>query len=64
MARRLGLDKDFTWRTAEDAIDYQLEPAGVTVDMLRKHPEGIRYFSLPKDRFLIRSKERRAGFNR
>lgn len=42
LARRLGLKKEFPWQTAEAAIDYQLEPAGITVDMLRKNPEGIQ----------------------
>ena len=41
LARRIGLEKEFPWRTAEEAIDYQLEPAGITVAMLREHPEGI-----------------------
>lgn len=41
MARRIGLEKEFPWQTAEEAIDYQLEPAGITVAMLREKPEGI-----------------------
>ena len=41
LARRLGLEKEFPWQTAEEAIDYQLEPAGITVAMLREKPEGI-----------------------
>ncbi|MDI6616492.1 MAG: molybdopterin-dependent oxidoreductase, partial [Syntrophaceae bacterium] len=41
LARRIGLEKEFPWRTAEEAIDYQLEPAGITVSMLRENPEGI-----------------------
>ncbi len=42
LARRLGMEKEFPWQTAEEAIDYQLEPAGITVEMLREKPEGIR----------------------
>ncbi|MFH1950353.1 MAG: molybdopterin-dependent oxidoreductase [Pseudomonadota bacterium] len=42
LGRRLGLERDFPWHTAEDAINYQLEPAGITVDMLRENPDGIR----------------------
>jgi anaerobic selenocysteine-containing dehydrogenase len=42
LARRLGLGEEFPWETAEDAIDYQLEPAGITVDILRKNPGGTR----------------------
>ena len=41
LARRIGLEKEFPWKTAEEAIDYQLEPAGITVEMLRKSPDGI-----------------------
>jgi anaerobic selenocysteine-containing dehydrogenase len=41
LARRIGLGKEFPWRTAEEAIDFQLEPAGITVSMLRENPEGI-----------------------
>ncbi|MCK9275088.1 MAG: molybdopterin-dependent oxidoreductase [Syntrophales bacterium] len=41
LARRIGLEKEFPWQTAEEAIDYQLEPSGITVAMLREHPEGI-----------------------
>lgn len=42
LARRLGLGDEFPWQTAEEAIDYQLEPAGITVDILRKNPGGVR----------------------
>ena len=41
LARRLGLKKEFPWQTVEDVIDYQLEPSGINVDMLRKNPAGI-----------------------
>lgn len=36
LGRRLGFATEFPWQTAEAAIDYQLEPAGVTVADLRK----------------------------
>lgn len=42
LGRRLGLSEDFPWQTAEEAIDYQLEPAGVTVADLRAHGKGLR----------------------
>lgn len=41
LARRLGLQDEFPWTTAEGAIDYQLEPAGITCAQLREHPEGV-----------------------
>lgn len=42
LARKLGFAKEFPWQSAEEAINYQLEPAGVTVEMLRKNPNGLR----------------------
>jgi anaerobic selenocysteine-containing dehydrogenase len=41
LGRRLGLERDFPWHTAEEAIDYQLEPSGITVARLRENPLGI-----------------------
>ena len=41
LARRLGLEREFPWQTVEEAIDYQLEPAGITVAKLRENPAGI-----------------------
>jgi anaerobic selenocysteine-containing dehydrogenase len=41
LARKLGLEKEFPWQTAEEAIDYHLEPSGITVDMLRRNPGGL-----------------------
>ena len=41
LGRRLGLERDFPWQTAEEAIDYQLEPSGITVAKLRENPMGI-----------------------
>ncbi len=42
LGRRLGLSEDFPWQTAEEAIDYQLAPAGVTVADLRANGKGLR----------------------
>ncbi len=42
LARSLGLEQEFPWETAEEAIDYQLAPSGITVDMLRQNSEGLR----------------------
>ena len=41
LARRIGLEEEFPWRTAEAAIDEQLAPAGITAEMLRLNPDGI-----------------------
>jgi len=42
LGRRLGFAEEFPWQTAEEAIDYQLEPAGVTVGDLRNNGKGLR----------------------
>ncbi|OQY02433.1 MAG: hypothetical protein B6I26_00930 [Desulfobacteraceae bacterium 4572_130] len=41
LAKKLGMDKEFPWDNAEDAINYQLEPSGITVEKLRENPKGI-----------------------
>ena len=41
LARKLGYEEDFPWKDENEAIDYEFEPLGLTVDELRKHPEGI-----------------------
>ncbi|MDY6904279.1 MAG: molybdopterin-dependent oxidoreductase [Thermodesulfobacteriota bacterium] len=41
LGRRLGLTAEFPWQTAEAALDDQLAPAGITVDDLRAHPQGL-----------------------
>lgn len=41
LARRIGLEDEFPWQSAEEAIDYQLEPVGITVQQLRENPEGV-----------------------
>jgi len=42
LGRRLGFAAEFPWQTAEEAIDYQLEPSGVTVEKLRLNGKGLR----------------------
>jgi anaerobic selenocysteine-containing dehydrogenase len=51
LGRRLGFEKEFPWQTAEQAIDYQLESAKLSVDMLRKNPEGIRVTPLQYEKY-------------
>ena len=45
LARRVGLEEYFPWENAIDAFNWELEPNGIDVDWLRKHPEGyvVRY---------------------
>jgi anaerobic selenocysteine-containing dehydrogenase len=42
LGRRLNLDRLFPWHSVDQAIDCQLEPAGITTAQLRRHPQGIR----------------------
>lgn len=41
LGKKLGYAEYFPWKTREEAIDYELEPLGVTCEKLRAHPEGI-----------------------
>ncbi len=54
LGRRLGFVEEFPWQTAEEAIDYQLEPSGLTVAKLREHPEGLRASPLEFEKFRTR----------
>jgi anaerobic selenocysteine-containing dehydrogenase len=51
LGRRLGFTQEFPWQTAEEAIDYQLEPAGVTVDDLRRNGKGLRIEELRYEKY-------------
>lgn len=51
LGRRLGLGEDFPWQTAEEAINYQLEPAGVSVDDLRGNGKGLRIEELRYEKY-------------
>jgi anaerobic selenocysteine-containing dehydrogenase len=54
LARRLGLEREFPWTTVEEAIDEQLQPAGITVADLRRHPEGLSVAETAFQKFLQR----------
>ncbi len=51
LARRMGFEKDFPWTRVEEAIDYQLEPSGLTVEALRKNPGGIVYEEIRYEKY-------------
>ena len=57
LGRRLGYSEEFPWQTAEAAIDYQLEPSGITVDQLRQNPGGMRLEDIAYRKY------REKGFN-
>lgn len=43
LAHRMNFEKEFPWKNVEQAIDYQLEPTGITVKQLRSKPKGIDF---------------------
>jgi anaerobic selenocysteine-containing dehydrogenase len=44
LAHRLGFgEKFFPWENEEDVIRWILEPSGISLEALRKHPEGLVY---------------------
>jgi anaerobic selenocysteine-containing dehydrogenase len=48
LARRLGIGDEFWDGDFNRCLDYILEPSGITVDDLKKHPEGIEYPGTPR----------------
>lgn len=51
LGRRIGLEQEFPWHSAEAAIDEQLAPAGVTVKRLRQEPDGVRVEGLRHEKY-------------
>ena len=43
LAKRMGMAHDFFDGDIEAGWNYQLAPLGITIDDLRKHPEGMRF---------------------
>jgi anaerobic selenocysteine-containing dehydrogenase len=44
LAHRLGFgEKYFPWETEEDVMRWMIEPSGISLDELRKHPQGFIY---------------------
>ena len=41
LTRRMGHEEDFPWKRVEDAIDYQLEPIGLSYEKLYNNPEPV-----------------------
>jgi anaerobic selenocysteine-containing dehydrogenase len=41
LGKKMGYKEYFFWKNREEAIDYELEPFGITCDKLRANPEGI-----------------------
>jgi len=51
LGRRLGFSAEFPWQNAEEAIDFQLEPTGVTVEKLRQNGQGLRIEELRYEKY-------------
>jgi anaerobic selenocysteine-containing dehydrogenase len=51
LGRRIGLEEEFPWESAEEAIDAQLAPAGVTVERLRQNPDGVRVEAIRYEKY-------------
>lgn len=51
LGRRLGFGTEFPWQSAEEAIDYQLGPSGVTVEKLRQNGNGLRIEALRYEKY-------------
>lgn len=61
LAEKLGYGDYFPWRDIEEAIDYELEPTGITVRDLREHPEGVQ---IPAPSFLYQKFGNKGAFGR
>jgi len=57
LAKKMGYINEFPWNTVEEAINYQLEPAGITVEELRKNPGGITFEETRREKY------KKNGFN-
>jgi anaerobic selenocysteine-containing dehydrogenase len=47
LAKRLGLGNEFWDGDFEKSLNFILEPAGITIEDLKRHPEGIDYTGTP-----------------
>lgn len=54
LGRRLAFEAEFPWHSAEEAIDYQLAPSGLTVEMLQQNPDGLRAAPLQFEKYRTR----------
>ena len=43
LAKKLGFGAEFWGGDIEKCFSYILEPSGITLEQLKKHPEGVRY---------------------
>jgi anaerobic selenocysteine-containing dehydrogenase len=48
LAKRLGLGNEFWNGDFEKSLNFTLEPSGITIKDLKRHPEGIDYTGTPR----------------
>lgn len=46
LARKLGYEKEFPWKNVEEAIEWQLEPSGITLEAIKENQDGMFYQDL------------------
>jgi anaerobic selenocysteine-containing dehydrogenase len=51
LANQLGLEKYFPWKDEEEVNQWILEPTGITIDELKKHPEGYVYSPVKYEKY-------------
>ena len=55
LAHRLGFgEKYFPWATEEEVMQWTIEPSGISLEALRKHPEGLVYKPLRYKKYKTR----------
>jgi len=57
LGRTMGWGYYYPWKNIEEAIDFELEPAAITVQKLRDNPGGFRYGEA------VRKQYEKVGFN-
>ena len=61
LAKKMGYKEEFPWNTVEEAINYQLEPAGITVEELRENPDGITFKETRREKYRKNGFSTRSG---
>ena len=59
LAKKLGYDKEFSWKNEEDAFNEELAPLGLTVEKIRENPGGVE---IKLDNSMIYKRYEREGF--
>lgn len=61
LAKKMGYRNEFPWNTVEEAIDYQLEPTGITVEILRNNSKGIVFEETRYEKYKKKGFDTRSG---